>query len=219
MKLSLRDRGEFSYEEKQSLLLEQGTLEILLNIAKLVEFLCFNSLRCIKTENENEDDNNAKNYLVSYQTLKANDFSKLERLPQTIARKQLKKVVDKIIEILFLACRRNSACSTYVIKHYTFLLDLAHFFPEEIMMLLEEIVRNLSVIQNEDSSSLTVAQPYEVPASKAALSSPKSFEKYLCEMVEELNENADNINRQIQLLNLFCCLVTDEDRKFSVKSY
>lgn len=97
VKNSLKDKKEISYSNKQNLLLDQGTLQILMLILKLIEFLTYNTLRCIKTDNDNEDDPNARNNLASYMNLKNYDTSKLERLPQTIAKKQLKKPMEKIM--------------------------------------------------------------------------------------------------------------------------
>jgi hypothetical protein len=95
--------------------------------------------------------------LTTYQTLKNYDSSKLERLPQTIAKKQLKKPMEKIIQLLYLSCRANNQCSEYISKHYRFFLDLAIFYPEEITILLLEITSNIRNI-TEDESSIKMMQ-------------------------------------------------------------
>lgn len=150
VKAMLEQNNTLRYKDKQDYILHQHILEVLLNILQHLFLICFESLKTLKGDIDFEEDTGGVQSikLMKFENIQTIQDSKLDRLPQTIARKQLDPIIKKIIEIVLLCSRNSETTSQFLIKYKEFFLKLLHFYPEHVPNLMLEMASNLGDFGN-----------------------------------------------------------------------
>lgn len=145
VKSMLKESNILQYKDKQDYILQQHILEVLMKILEYIFFICFETLKTLKSELDFEDEKGAlqAHSLMKFEMIINTPDSKLEKLPQMVARRQLDLVMKTIIKIVLLCCRNSEKSSLFLTNYKQFFLKLLFIYPQDVPDLMEEIASNL----------------------------------------------------------------------------
>ena len=133
-----------SFKDKQNILLEQKITDMLILIAKLIDSKMF-----IHKDLRHNEDNKIRLFKI-LNTQPNDEWSMLEKTPQTIARKYLRKPLQIIYEILFLCIKKNTNASKEILKFDAFLSSQLFYFKNDVGELIKEAIRNSTNSTDQD---------------------------------------------------------------------
>ena len=206
-------------------------------ILEFIFFISFETLCCLKSEKDYEDDKDKTNEkdIVPYETIVGlimNDEQKLEKLPQTIARRNLDDILKTIIKIILLSCRNSERCSTFLAGYKKFFLKMVHFYPEDVTGLLEEIASNLTDFTSGVGQKSRALETGENPNDIFIKALGKiedqltrneedleGFHITWTKSLEDVNSITNNNGNQIFLFDMLSALMYNKKTSKSVKKY
>lgn len=191
---SLLEEEQLSHSLKKQLLIEQNIMDVLFQIAELIVFKAWASLRTWKVDASKDGPGAAgrsgdkDRELISMNQLYFMGTDKSESLPQLVARKRLRQSLLQIFKIMHLSVWDNEDCSNYLALKFKFFQNLIDFFPKESMNVMKEVAKNIT---NQEEEYIMFYEPW-------------------IQMLEEISHTKGNIKKQIFLLNTLSGLILDE---------
>ena len=182
LRIDLNQEDETQFKLRQNILNDQKIVEILLSITRLIDQMCRgNQISVEEREKQPKFKHDRQN----------SSYKSLDKTPFAIAKKHLEKPMKAIFEFLYLSIKGNEKSAQFILEYDDFLKKQLKFHFKEMSALLKEAIRCSFLLKNNDVYGNQIMD--------------------WIKLLENLNENAKNIESQALYLELIACALVDSN--------
>ena len=135
------ENSDYSFKDRQDLLLEQQIVQMLLYIVDLIDIKIYGK--------RNRPEVNGK--LMKVKLIDAgDDWSTSEKTPQYIAHRHLSDTLKEIYKTIEMCARHNTQTSESILKHSSFLSGQLLSYRHEVSVLFRETMRNITRLPDRE---------------------------------------------------------------------